>query len=108
MPEWHVHTMMCGEPRLYGSGETDLIMKTLLKFNKSTDHQYEIKVRWHMPDWHVHTMMCGEPRLYGSGETDLITKTWLRFNKVSRPSIWDQSQVTHAWLTCTHHDVWWT
>jgi hypothetical protein len=45
---------------------------------------------------------------YFVGETDLITKTWLRFNKVNRPSIWDQSQVAHAWLTCTHHDVWWT
>ena len=38
MPDWHVHTMMCGPSmvkcRLYGNGETDLITKTWHEFNK--------------------------------------------------------------------------
>jgi hypothetical protein len=47
-----------------------------------------------------------EPSLYGSGESDLIMKTWCKCNKVNRPWKWGQGQVTHAWLTCTHYDVW--
>jgi hypothetical protein len=70
-----------------------------------------LSVRRHMPAWHAHTMInvwindC-EPSLYGSGESGLIMKTWCKFNKVNRPWKWGQGQVTNAWLTCTHHDVW--
>ena len=47
-----------------------------------------------------------EPSLYCSGESGLIMKTWCKCNKVNRPWKWDQGKVIHAWLTCTHHDVW--
>jgi hypothetical protein len=63
-----------------------------------------------MPYWRVPSMInvwtkYGKARLYGNEETDLIMKTWHKFNKNSTPWKWGQGQVTHGWLTCTHHDV---
>ena len=59
----------------------------------STDHENEVKVRWHMPGWHIHSDVWtkhGEPRLYGSGGSDPIMKTWCKFNKVSGQWKWGQ------------------
>jgi len=68
----------CGEPRLYGKGETALIKKTWHNLVKSVDHINEVKVRWRMPGWHVSSIInvwtkYGELRFYDNGKTDLIT-----------------------------------
>ena len=43
-----------------------------------------------------------EPGLYGNKETGLFTIMWHKF--ISQYWKWGQDQVTHAWLTYTHHD----
>jgi hypothetical protein len=98
MPGSHADTMInvwindCG-PSLYGSGESDLIMKTWYKHNS----QQTMKMRprsgdtcltecTHHDVWTKH----GEPGLYGSGESNLIMKSWHQYNKASRPWKWGQ------------------
>ena len=59
-PPWSIFGPNMFKHSLYGNVETDLIMKTWLKYNK-VDHENEVKVRWHMPGWHAPLWsMCGQ------------------------------------------------
>ena len=58
----------------------------------STHHDEDGMVRWHTSDWHLLTMM----KMAWWGDTRLtdIYSPWWRWH----------GEVTHVWLTSTHHD----